>query len=930
MAMTRLSFKLAFGAAAAAVVVQAAAAAGIDLSVGERPDETRLAFRFPAGATVTPLQNGARLELRFSRGGDIDATRLTVSPPRFVRMARVASRAGQPLVLVLDLEDGVRQRHFVDGRNVVVDLFRPQPDKSAKPAAKPGAGEATGSARAGLLEEPGATRLTVRWSGPVRAAVFQRGQGAYLLFDGPGKIDISGLAQVGRRHRDIAVISQPGVTGVRLGLAGDAQVSARFENNAWSLVLAQRAERSASAIVNLDAAAEGGPRLTAAFSRAGVVRWVSDPAIGDRFAAAMIEGPPIGVDVRRATLEATLGPSAHGGLVEPRADDIEAGFVGNQLIVTRAGGLIAASAINQSSSLEPVDSLGRGGALAAEAWRESGGDGSVLSEIERLQLRAAKEGTRPGARADARLALAKYLIANELSAEALGALRVAQVGQPQLAIDPEFRLLRAAANVMLGRVKDANTDLSASGLARDPSAALWRGYAAALQKNWPEARRNLEAGREALPGQTRGWRARFQMARAEASLELGDIATAEAAVAAAVSEAQGRELVAESEFLKGRLALARGQTEAALTRFDQLAASPVEPVAVRAIVEAVRARRAADLLAAEKAVETLEGLRMRWRGDETEILIAETLGRAYGDFGRWRDGLAVMRASSARVPEGLASRRLRLEMGTLFERLFLEGEADKLEPIQALGLFYEFRELTPFGPQGDRIIRGLAGRLVNLDLLEQAAELLQHQIDNRLEGAAKAQIALDLAGIHLSDDRPEQALQALAGSRQPRLPDDLIAQRRIMEANVYLRLGRYDQAMEMVEKDRSENAQRVRAEALWRKREWKPALAALRPLLPPAGNDPLSDDQRKLLLRAAIAAVNSEDRAMLQSLDRGFSARMASTPDGDAFAVVAGEVSGTDARLRDAARAIAQTDLMDRFMTQMRARLTDAGPAPPA
>lgn len=930
MAVTRMSFKLALGAAVAAVVVQAAAAAGIDLSIGERAEETRLAFRFPAGATVTPLQNGARLELRFSRGGDIDATALTISPPRFVRAARVTSRAGQPLVVVLDLEEGVRQRHFVDGRSVVVDLFRPEPEKKTTPVVAPSGGEAMGGARAVLLEEPGATRLSVRWSGPVRAAVFQRGQGAYLLFDGAGKIDVSGLARVGRRHRDIEVISQAGVTGVRLALAGDAQVSARFENNAWSIVLSPRAERTASAIVNRETGGSAGPRLTAAFGRAGVVRWIADPVIGDRFAAALIEGPPIGVDVRRATLEAALAPSAHGGLIEPRADGVEAAFAGDQLVITRAGGLIAASAVNPAASLAPVESLGRSGALAPETWRHGRSDEGVLGEIARLQVRAAREGTQPGARTDARLALAKYLLAHELAAEALGALRVAEIGQPQMAIDPEFRLLRAAANVMMGRAKDANADLSASGLSRDPSAALWRGYAAALQRNWPEARRNLEAGREALPSQIQTWRARFQMARAEAGLELGDIAGAESAVAAALSQATGRDLVAQAQLLEGRLALARGQTDAALTRFDQLIASPVEPVAVRAKIEAVRARRAADKLAADKAVDALEGLRMRWRGDDTEIMIAESLGRAYADAGKWREGLSVMRLSSERVPDGLASRRMRLEMGALFERLFLDGEADKLEPIQALGLFYEFKDLTPFGPQGDRIIRGLAGRLVSLDLLEQAAELLQHQVDNRLEGLAKAQIALDLAGIYLSDQKPEKALQALAGSRQPRLPDDLIAQRRIMEANVHLRLGRFDQAIEMVEKDRSENAQRVRAEATWRKREWKPALAALRPLLPPLGNDPLSDDQRQVLLRAAIAAVNAEDRAMLQSLDRGYSARMASTPDGDAFAVVAGEVSANDARLRDAARAIAQTDLMDRFMTQIRARLTDAAPAAPA
>ena len=43
----------------------------------------------------------------------------------------------------------------------------------------------------------------------------------------------------------------------------------------------------------------------------------------------------------------------------------------------------------------------------------------------------------------------------------------------------------------------------------------------------------------------------------------------------------------------------------------------------------------------------------------------------------------------------------------------------------------------------------LAGRLVHVDLLEQAAQLLQHQVDERLQGVGKSQVAADLAAIYL-------------------------------------------------------------------------------------------------------------------------------------------------------------------------------------
>src|SRR5690606_30541543 len=133
-----------------------------------------------------------------------------------------------------------------------------------------------------------------------------------------------------------------------------------------------------------------------------------------------------------------------------------------------------------------------------------------------------------------------------------------------------------------------------------------------------------------------------------------------------------------------------------------------EEVAVRASVEAIRIRREAGTMRAADAVEPLEALRFRWRGDAIELSIVGTLGEAYSELGRWREALATMRIAADRFQHDLAARQLRADMSTLFERLFLDGEADRLEPIQALGLFYEFSDLTPVGPNGDRIVRLLA------------------------------------------------------------------------------------------------------------------------------------------------------------------------------------------------------------------------------
>src|SRR5207244_10501927 len=103
---------------------------------------------------------------------------------------------------------------------------------------------------------------------------------------------------------------------------------------------------------------------------------------------------------------------------------------------------------------------------------------------------------------------------------------------------------------------------------------------------------------------------------------------------------------------------------------------------------------------------------------------------------RFRDAFHVMRTALRAHPNSELTRRIQDEAAASFDSLFLAGKGDAMPAIEALSLFYDFRELTPIGRRGDELIRRLADRLVSVDLLDQAAELLQHQVDHRLQGAA--------------------------------------------------------------------------------------------------------------------------------------------------------------------------------------------------
>jgi hypothetical protein len=151
----------------------------------------------------------------------------------------------------------------------------------------------------------------------------------------------------------------------------------------------------------------------------------------------------------------------------------------------------------------------------------------------------------------------------------------------------------------------------------------------------------------------------------------------------------------------------------------------------------------------------------------------------------------------------------------------------------------------------------------------------------------------------------------------------MLATRRILEARALLDLGRLDGAVELVERDRGEEAQRVRAEAAWRARDWMRAAAEMRTLLGARDRaQPLDAHGRQLVLRTGVALTLADDDAGVRALYREYAGDMANTPDADAFEVVASGVHADGAAIRDVARAVARTDLLDRFIERLRERMT--------
>src|SRR5260221_9434890 len=198
-------------------------------------------------------------------------------------------------------------------------------------------------------------------------------------------------------------------------------------------------------------------------------------------------------------------------------------------------------------------------------------------------------------------------------------------------------------------------------------------------------------------------------------------------------------------------------------------------------------------------ISELETLTTVWRGDETETEGLKLLAHLYTEDNRYRDAFHVMRTALLAHPNSDMTRKIQDEAAVTFESIFLGGKGDGLPPVEALGIFYDFRELTPIARRGDEMIRRLAARLVAVDLLDQAAELLQHQVDHRLQGAARAQAPTKLAVLYLMNRKADRALASLPATPSADPSNDLRNQRLLLEARALSDLGRHAVAVEVID-----------------------------------------------------------------------------------------------------------------------------------
>ncbi|MEM6902754.1 MAG: hypothetical protein AAF556_05915, partial [Pseudomonadota bacterium] len=733
---------------------------------------------------------------------------------------------------------------------------------------------------------------------PLGAVVFVRADALWAVFPSP-TLNVAPLVQgpAAGQLRRADVYRVEGGTAYRFPLPPGLHPRVKREGQIWEIALSPTVTPAPTARIEIEGTdVSAGKRLNVSLNVTGQQLEMVDPTIGDRLVLVPALEPGRAVREARRLPQLEFIPAVQGVVIRPLIDQLVVDS-GTETIKIQAPDGLLLSADRQAllaaapNAPETVDGLRL---FDIDTWQR-GPLATFYQNRSRLEEQTAAQ--QPSARATGYIDLAQLYFSHGFGAEARGLIRLAIETAPDLAEKPEILALRGAATALEGDGRRALNDLNIDALDIHPEAALWRGLALARLGRWPEAGQEFARSGDLVLEYPSGLYREVAGLMAESLLFIGEIDAADTIVNEL--DRRGRFIRVNQStinFLRGDIMQRRGDVEAGQALWRQVADSGTDQLyRVKAEYGLVEAGLATGALAPEDAVETLEQLRFAWRGDTLELAILRRLGTLYLDTDDYFAGFELLRRSAGYFPGSQQSQVLTGDMAQAFRELFVEGTSDALSPVQAYGLFDEFRELNPIGETGDKVIQRLAERLIEVDLLGEAGEILQQQVEFRVTGLERARLGARLAGVRLLDDLPELALEALEISEvSESLPVNLIEERTLLAGRAYQQMGEPDQALASISGLSTPAADRLRADIGWRFSRWSVAASALNGLLPPAPapDTPLAPRDAQLVMNTAVALALDNQQPGLTRLRDVYGDGMALTPLADSFRLLTRETSG--------------------------------------
>ncbi len=766
-----------------------------------------------------------------------------------------------------------------------------------------------------------------------RAVIFLRADVGYIVFDKKLTLPLASLTGNTPPLVDIQPFDLPKNSGYRFKAPPGATLRASLDETAWKLYLSKKQQELpvTTALVSQPDFALGARFLLPLPDGPDPIRFV-DPVVGDDLVLVPLAQSEA-FNVERRMPDLVILPAAQGLVVKPLTDKLIVRTVSDGVEITAEGGLLLSGAADTGLAQQ---STARSKAVASgksifdfTTW--SGKPGETFTDV-RQRLQQTIVDVPEAERNRARMELARLYFAKGMGEEAVSLLEMIAKEVPDLRSHDDFMVLLGAAKILAYRSEEGLNDISTPSLSDKPEVVLWQAVALAQMREWKQAEEKFATKKNVLTGYPEPFFSRFFVLAVESALAAGRSDEAADWLNFVAASPHNPSIDPALAFLRGTLNAKAGRAEGAEDAWREAKKSNDRLYKIRAELALIDLGVANGSLTPAQAADRLEALRFGWRGDDLEVDVLRRLGQFYIQSKNVKTGINVLARALSLYPASPLAPDIRAEMSTTLRDAILGNLGQKLSPLDTLTLYHQYQDLLPSGKDGDDIMISLAERLVSVDLLDQASDILEDLAKTRLTGDDKARVALRLAAIRLLDHKPDQAIAALGLIGSDSLPEAMNDERTLLQARALSELHRDDEAVALLKENASPAAALLRADIAMHAQKWDDAGKILLDVVgpPPPEDKALSDDQASTLVNAAIAFALADDQESLDKIAIDYGPAMLAKSQNSTFLMLTQpEKTGQTRDLAAAQVQLSQVDMFQRFLNNYRKSLPSAEPSKP-
>ena len=149
-----------------------------------------------------------------------------------------------------------------------------------------------------------------------------------------------------------------------------------------------------------------------------------------------------------------------------------------------------------------------------------------------------------------------------------------------------------------------------------------------------------------------------------------------------------------------------------------------------------------------------------WGNKQFKLTLLKTLADLYTNTNDYYSTIRKLNQSLNLEAEDERADTLK-RMVTTFEEIYVNNRADNMPILKSLALYQDFEWLAPQSQYYNEIVQKLADRLVAVDLIPRARQLLSRQLKyGRLNNEERSKTGTRLALINLFEENPAEALQS--------------------------------------------------------------------------------------------------------------------------------------------------------------------------